>query len=257
MVFIVLGMRIISLVPSLTETLIYLGLEDDLVGRTKFCVHPAGVVDSIPVYGGTKNPHVEKIIEVKPDLIIANKEENRKEDVDQLRAAGIKVLVTDIPTFEFSYQAIVDIGEATNRSRESRHLVQDLQASLKSLQSAQKPLNVLYVIWKKPWMTIGGDTYISSMLDLCGWSNIYRKEQRYPAFSLDELKEASLDAILLSSEPYPFQEKDRMEVTRLTGIPTFLVDGEAFSWYGSRFLHTIKYLNGLISKIGKETGRHQ
>lgn len=240
-------MRIVSLVPSLTETLVTLGLGDALVGRTKFCIHPASVVQHIEQIGGTKNPKVDRIIDLCPDLIIANKEENRKEDVEALIAAGIDVLVTDVSDYDTAIDALLAIGKATNTLAKAQQLKQRIEHDFRQIVPTDK--KVCYLIWKDPYMTIGGDTFIHDMLRKCGLKNIYGEDLRYPTIRLEDIADNAPDYIFLSTEPFPFKEKHRQEIERITNVTTRIVDGEYFSWYGSRIVPAITYFLKLLTEI--------
>lgn len=242
-------MKIISLVPSLTETLLYLGLEEQVIGRTKFCIHPQGKVDSIPRFGGTKNPNIEDIVAACPDLIIANKEENNKEDVERLIQEGIDVLVTDINNYDTALEALLQIGVATEKLPEAQELKTAIDREFDAIQPLDHRLNTAYFIWKNPYMTVGQGTFIHDMLDRCGFKNVFESESRYPTTDLERLKELDTEVVLLSSEPYPFKDKDCKEIFSQTKIPAIIVDGEYFSWYGSRMIDAPKYFNGLIKTI--------
>lgn len=242
-------MKIISLVPSLTETLFDLGLENQVIGRTKFCIHPQEKVKSIPRFGGTKNPNIQGIITACPDLVIANKEENNKVDVECLIQAGIDVLVTDINNYDTALEALLQIGTATDKLSEAQELKSAIEREFDTICPLDKKRNAAYFIWKNPYMTVGKDTYIHDMLDRCGFKNVFESESRYPVTDLDKLTDLDTEIILLSSEPYPFKNKDLEEVKSKIDIPTVIVDGEYFSWYGSRMINAPKYFNSLIKTI--------
>lgn len=234
--------RIISLVPSLTELLFDLGLKDQLVGRTRFCVHPKDEIQDIEIIGGTKNPNIEKIRDLDPDFILANKEENRKEDVAEL-SKQVNVMVSEIDTVNEALFAIHEIGELLTRKKEAEKLISETTALLD-----QKPksrlLSVAYLIWKDPWMTIGNDTYIHDVLANYELENVFGNQTRYPKTSLEELAVKNPDVILLSSEPFPFKEKHIAEIRKvLPSAKIELVNGEWFSWYGSRMLKAFEWMN--------------
>ncbi|MCW9708701.1 helical backbone metal receptor [Fodinibius salsisoli] len=233
--------RIISLVPSLTELLIDLGLTEQLVGRTRFCVHPKQQVASVPIVGGTKNPRLDKIHEANPDLIIANKEENRRQDIQNL--TDFEVEVTDISTIEDALITIHQLGQKLGVASQSEQLIQEIQGRLE--ERPQEPeLRTAYLIWKDPWMTVGGDTYIHDVLAHWNMPNVFSKQQRYPKFELEELKEYNPDLILLSSEPYPFKEKHMAQIEEVCpAARVLLAEGEWFSWYGSHMKHAFGRLN--------------
>jgi len=234
--------KIVSLVPSLTELLIDLGLEEQLVGRTRFCIHPEETVQNIKIIGGTKNPNLEKINDLSPDLIVANKEENRKEDVQELESIA-EVIVTDISTIEDALVEIKRIGDKTGRSQAADDIISKTTGVLDQ-RPKPRPLTTAYFIWKDPWMTVGNDTYIHDVLNMYGMTNVFQDRQRYPSTSLKELTELSPEIILLSSEPYPFKEKHIQEIKQhCPDAKIKLVEGEWFSWYGSRMTPSFKALN--------------
>lgn len=234
--------KIISLVPSLTELIIDLGLADRLIGRTRFCIHPVEVVDEIAIIGGTKNPNIEKIKALQPDFILANKEENRQEDIEDLQK-DFYVHLTEIDTIEDALIAIIEIGTQLGAKEKAEDLVQQIQNIL--FQKAYyKPLRTAYFIWKEPWMVAGSSTYIHEIMKEWGLENIFSNQSRYPEIDLSVLKDESPDLIILSSEPYPFKEKHIAEVQKFCpNSEIVLLDGEWFSWYGSRMVHSFKALN--------------
>lgn len=240
--------RIISLVPSLTELLIDLGLKDQLIGRTRFCVHPEDEVQDIEIVGGTKNPKLEKIIELEPDFILANKEENRKEDIEVLQAYT-HMEVTDIESVEDALLEISSLGITLGVNGEARKLVSKTTDLLSEIPS-ERSLSVAYFIWKDPWMTVGKDTYIHHVLKRYHLRNVFGNQIRYPKTTLKELASKNPDLILLSSEPYPFKEKHIQEIKEACPVAKIeLVNGEWFSWYGSRMVKAFKELNSWRSKL--------
>lgn len=231
--------RIISLVPSQTELLVYLGLEDRLVGITKFCVHTKGLRKEKTIIGGTKNFDFDKIDSLNSDLIIGNKEENYKEGIERL-AEKYPVWMSDIYTLEDAFQMMLGIGEVTGTSDKAIALVQKVKDEMDFILP-NKGTSV-YLIWKDPLMAAGKDTFINNMLERAGFENMVSKP-RYPELTLVELKELAPDYLLLSSEPFPFKQKHLNEFAAL--LPQskiLLVDGEMFSWYGSRLMFFKKYL---------------
>jgi len=233
---------IISLVPSLTELLFDLGLGEKVIGRTRFCVHPKDKIESVPIVGGTKNPRLEKIRELNPGLIIANKEENRQEDVEELER-DFNVLVTKIGTIEEALFAIHDIGWKCGVQDQATSLIHDIQREMERVPD-EHVMKAAYFIWRDPWMSVGNDTYIHSVMNHWKLDNVYANKKRYPKTSLHELSLKKPDLILLSSEPYPFKEKHIKEVgDACPGSNVVLANGEWFSWYGSRMLKTFRHLN--------------
>lgn len=236
--------NIISLVPSLTELLFDLGLGNNVIGRTRFCVHPKDKVPDIPIVGGTKNPRLDKIRDLKPDLIIANKEENRQSDVDQLKRE-FDVLITEISTIDEALFAIHDIGYTCGVQSGAKNLIKEIQKKMEQVPD-EPVVSAAYFIWRDPWMTAGNDTYIHSVLSHWKYENVYGDQLRYPKTTLHELSLKKPKIIFLSSEPYPFKEKHIKEVGDVCPSSNIvLVNGEWFSWYGSRMLKAFKSLNVL------------
>jgi len=241
--------KIISLVPSQTELLHHLGLEEEVIGITKFCVHPTEWFRMKQRIGGTKNLAIKKIKELQPDLIIANKEENVQSQVEEL-AALYPVWVSDVNNLADALQMIEGIGTITNKETEARQLSTAIQSLFTQVQSPGSKLRTTYLIWKDPYMTVGGDTFIHHLLKRAGFENIFATHQRYPVISIDDLQKTNCELLLLSSEPYPFKQKHIDELQAL--LPTtkiLLVDGEMFSWYGSRLLKSPAYFNSLHQQI--------
>ncbi len=243
--------RIISLVPSQTELLHYLGLEEETIAITKFCVHPETWFRTKTRVGGTKSLHIEKIQELNPDLIIANNEENVKEQTESL-AAGFPVWVTDVRGLESAINMIDDIGTLTGKQTEAGDLNTKIKNGFAHLREYvtkynPTPIHTAYLIWRDPYMSIGGDTFISDIMFHCGFQNIFKDLKRYPETTIQQLKKMNCELVLLSSEPYPFSEKHVCELQeQLPGIKILLVDGEMFSWYGSRLLKSPSYFQELL-----------
>ena len=241
--------RIISLVPSQTELLYHLGLQSETVGITRFCVHPNTWFHTKARVGGTKTINYDKIHQLKPDLIIANKEENIKEQIEQL-ALHYPVWLTDVNTFEDALQMISDIGTLTGKNEKALSLNTQIKNAFYDLSIIKKPIKTAYMIWRKPYMTVGGDTFINNMLVKCGFQNIFAHRTRYPEISIEELYIANCQLLLLSSEPYPFKQKHVDELSKqLPSTKIILVDGELFSWYGSRLLKAPEYFKNLINNL--------
>lgn len=240
-------MKVVSLVPSITETLFNLGLTcDEIIGRTKFCIHPKELVKAVEIIGGTKNLNIEKIKVLKPDLIIANKEENVKGQVEELMK-DFRVLVTNVETLEDNYYLIKQLGHLFGKEEKAQYF------NLKTYEAFDIPkpenkLKVAYLIWKDPYMTVGGDTFISRILEELGFENLFKNQKRYPEVQLEDLKEA--DLIFLSSEPFPFKEKHIAEIQDICLDQKIrIVDGEAFSWYGSHLAKCGEYYLNLLKEI--------
>jgi len=236
--------RIISLVPSITELLYDLGLFEQLIGRTKFCVHPKEELKVIPKIGGTKNVSIDRVIALQPDLIIANKEENDKSQIEQL-SQHFPVWISDVANFTAAMEMIDTLGIIVAKEMAAQQIIKDSIHLLQQLKTQEKR-NAAYLIWQKPYMTIGQDTYIHDMLQHVGYENVFGEQTRYPSFTLEALKNRQPAIILLSSEPFPFKQKHIEELALIfPSTPIQLVDGEAFSWYGTRFLKTFDYLGTL------------
>lgn len=237
--------KIISTVPSQTELLSVLGLEREVIGITKFCVHPESWFRSKIRIGGTKQLDLERIESLQPDLVIANKEENDKEQIEYL-SRRFPVWLSDITTFESALDMIDQVGKLTNKSIEAGRLVRQIVASKNEYMLPEKVQKVAYFIWRKPYMVAASDTYINEMLQLYGATNVFGHLRRYPEIDLMDLESMEVDAIFLSSEPYPFKDKHLEEFRRVCpNIPIVLVDGELFSWYGNRMLKAFPYFTKL------------
>jgi iron complex transport system substrate-binding protein len=245
--------RIISLVPSQTELLYDLGLEESIVGITKFCVHPYHFKSTKKIVGGTKNVHYDRIRLLEPDIIICNKEENTQEIVEELRKI-CPVWVTNIATIEDNFQMITDFGQIFNQRTEARKWNDKLAFALsdfKNFMAAIPVKKVAYFIWKNPYMVAGSGTFIDELLKLNNFQNHFAAKERYPEIDLEKMdEEGDLDLVLLSSEPFPFKAEDGYEIARATqNARAILVDGEMFSWHGSRLLKAFDYFKYLHSGI--------
>jgi ABC-type Fe3+-hydroxamate transport system substrate-binding protein len=241
--------RIISLVPSQTELLFDLGLEKEVIGITKFCIHPTQWFKLKKRIGGTKSIDIELVKDLNPDLIIANKEENTKEQIEQLFAIA-PVWISDINCLLGAYDMIEKIGIVTKRVEAANKINQEIQLSFQHLSKLKMPKKVCYLIWQNPYMTVGGDTFINDILQTCGLKNVFSNYNRYPIIATDEIKDANPEIIFLSSEPYPFKAKhvDTLQ-QQFPNTNIKLVNGEMFSWYGSRLLKSVKYFNALLKEI--------
>lgn len=236
--------RIISVVPSQTELLHDLGAS--VAGITKFCVHPEEWFRSITRIGGTKQLKLDQIAALQPDLIIANKEENEKAQIDAL-AERFPVWISDIRNLDDSLDMITSIGNIVQRADAAHAIVQAIRHQFAALQPAVPDIPAAYFIWREPWMVAGGDTFIHEMMKRCGFRNVFADIPRYPAVTLSHLAASACKLVLLSSEPYPFKEKHIAEIREyLPDADIRLVDGEMFSWYGSRLLYAPAYFQQLI-----------
>lgn len=240
--------RIVSLVPSQTELLYDLGLEAETVGITKFCVHPEAWFRSKARVGGTKSVHKDRIEALQPDLIIANKEENVKEQIEALKDIA-PVWVSDIHTLGDALAMIEAIGDLTGRQEKAKDITARIEKDFSNL-AATVPQSALYLIWRKPWMSVGRDTFIHDMLQRIGLENVCAARERYPELNAADITAKNPGLILLSSEPYPFKEKHMGELQQLVPDANIqLVDGEMFSWYGSRLLQAGAYFRHVMAAI--------
>ncbi len=233
--------RIISLVPSQTELLVDLGLEDSLVGITKFCEYPARLKKQKAVVGGTKQVNLEKVKALNPDLIICNKEENTKTMVLALEAIA-PVWVSDIYTLNDSLNMIESLGSVLGVSSEAVAMSKAINTKYLDFKANTNPkgLKTGYLIWKDPYMVAGANTFINAIIQDIGLENAFTTStSRYPEVQIEDLKQ--LDLILLSSEPYPFKTKHLNQLATHTRAKIMLVDGSYFSWYGSRLLKAFSY----------------
>lgn len=249
--------RIISIVPSQTELLFDLGLDEEIIGITKYCVHPKDWLQSKTKIGGTKKLNIEKIKELKPDLIIANKEENEKKQVEELMN-HCPVWMSDIKTLEDALNMIEAIGEITGKGNKALKIQNDIREQFSHFK-LQIPISigtvnnnqssVLYLIWKKPYISAGKDTFINHLLEICGLKNAIT-ETRYPEITVEQIQKANPSLIFLSSEPYPFRQKHLQEFQSICPkTKVILVDGEMFSWYGSRLLYSPSYFEHLLANL--------
>lgn len=241
--------RIISLVPSQTELLADLNLNNEVVGITKFCVHPNEWLKSKTVIGGTKQFDFDVIDSLTPDLIIGNKEENYQEGIDTLKLK-YPVWMSDIVMLEDALTMIDSIGKLTVRSLESERIVKSIRQSFIDLPEFRGQ-RVLYLIWRKPWMAAGASTFIDTLIRTLGFKNAVT-DPRYPELTNDAIASLHPDYIFLSSEPFPFQEKHQREIQQLLPkAEVLLVDGEMFSWYGSRLMKFPEYAKTLSLALSK------
>jgi len=252
----------VSLIPSTTELVCALGLADQLVGVTVYCVEPRDVVRAKTRVGGEKDPDLTVIGGLRPDLVIANVEENRAEDVAALRGAGIRVWVTYPRTVAESLAMIDELGEVTG----TREAAQALLAMLRPLYdrararaSARAPARVFYPIWRQPWMTIGSDTYVHDLLATCGAANVFGERTRYPTVTLDEVSARAPTVILLPDEPFRFRRAHVADFDPYPDVPAVrdrrihLVDGKRFSWHGPRLAEAL----ATVPEIGRASCRER
>jgi ABC-type Fe3+-hydroxamate transport system substrate-binding protein len=243
--------RIISIVPSQTELLFDLGLEQEVVGITKFCVHPEKWFREKARVGGTKKLDFEKIALLQPDLIIGNKEENEEKQVKELMQK-YPVWMSDIHNLEDALGMVTALGEITCKKEKAEEITRNVRLNFDALKKEQYTArNVLYFIWKEPYMVAGNDTFISYMMQLCNMRNVAGElNGRYPELTEQEIKELNPNTILLSSEPFPFAEKHIQSFTEICpDAKVVLVDGEYFSWYGSRLTGAPDYFKSLLNQM--------
>ncbi|TMA32726.1 MAG: cobalamin-binding protein [Deltaproteobacteria bacterium] len=249
--------RIVSLVPSLTEALFDLGLGPSVVGVTDWCVHPAAGVADLAKVGGTKNPSIARVLELRPDLVIANREENRERDVERLRAAGVPVWVTYPRTVAEGVALVRELAQLGAPAERAQPLIRELETALEQARAARpgRPTPVFCAIWKHPWMAVGADTYADDLLALCGGRNVFahRRERRYPIVSDAEIAAAQPEVILLPDEPYAFGACDVAEVAALATPASaagriHCIDGTLISWYGPRIARALAEVGALLGE---------
>ncbi|PKO99391.1 MAG: cobalamin-binding protein [Bacteroidetes bacterium HGW-Bacteroidetes-2] len=239
--------RMVSLVPSQTELLVDLGLRNNLVGITKFCIHPINLRNEITIVGGTKQVHLDKIKALQPDIILCNKEENTLEMVEALEKIA-PVWVSDIISMEDCFAMIKAFGELFQKEKNALSIIKNIEGEWRDFNDfiSEKPIKkVAYLIWKNPYMVAGKNTFINTLLEINHFENSFKeREERYPEITENELVKTQL--ILLSSEPYPFKKEDALLLSKInyTG-EVVLVDGEFFSWYGSRLAKAFQYFKKL------------
>jgi len=240
--------RIISLVPSQTELLFFMGMDNEIVGITKFCIHPDTKVSLIAKIGGTKQLNLEAIHNLRPDLIIANKEENEQSQVEELMK-HYPVWVSNINNLPDALDMIRRVGAMFDKKPLAESLTFNITRQFETIKISLIQMRVAYLIWRKPYMAAGQHTFINNMLQICGFTNAIDAE-RYPVVTNDELIATAPEVLLLPSEPYPFTQKHINEFKAiLPNTRVILVNGEMFSWYGSRLVHAPGYFKELIEKV--------
>lgn len=247
--------RIVSLVPSLTEALFAFGLDEAIVGVTRFCVEPREGVAAKTKVGGTKTPDLPRLIELEPDLVIANAEENRKEDIEALIGAGLTVFVTYPRTVAGAIEMMRQLAEMTDSRERAKPLIAEAERALAEVQSQyeEKAVKVFCPIWRNPWMTIGPDTYTHDVITVCGGRNVYHDRwDRYPRVDLSEVAYRDPAVILLPDEPYRFGERHLPELLALQSVSAvrnrriYLMEGKHLCWYGPRIGGSLRVVAGLI-----------
>ncbi len=238
--------RLVSLVPSLTDLVFWLGRGETLVGRTRFCIEPADAVERVPVVGGTKDPDVASIVALAPDLVVANREENRREDVDALRSAGLEVLVTDPCTVEDAHEMISGLGALLGRAAEASALVAESRETL--AEPPRRPMPRVFVaVWRRPLMGLGSGTYGHDLLQRAGAVNVLHDLPRYPQVSRDQVRALQPDLVLLPDEPYRFKQR---HVEEYSGIaPARVIDGRMPWWYGPRMPAAVRSLRAILAEV--------
>lgn len=239
--------RIISLVPSQTELLVDLGLEEAIVGVTKFCVHPEGLKENKTIVGGTKQVHYDKIRRLQPDIILCNKEENTKDMIVELEKIA-PVHISDVNTVDEAIQLIELYGVLFSKEKKAQEIIDGINQKKLEFQKLIKPTSksVAYFIWKEPWMIAAKNTFINDLLQLNGFENYFKNLERYPEVHLQTIQPESASVVLLSTEPYPFKETHIKDIEiYFPNAKIFVVDGEMFSWYGSRLLKAFDYFKAL------------
>ena len=257
-------LRIVSLVPSQTELLFDLGLEEKIVGKTRFCIHPVDAIKNVQVVGGTKKVVIDRIIDLDPDLIICNREENTLEIVEACERIA-PTYCSHIETLDHALCMISDMGKLTNTIHKAANIITRITEDFKHLNTTTTAIHALYLIWKKPYMTVGSDTFIHDMMQRAGFENVLKEQLRYPQLEISDIIALNPDVIFFSSEPYSFQSEDLQEIRNAfdqikehdDGLSTasakakkphplcITVDGEMFSWYGSRLLKSVAYFQQL------------
>jgi len=240
--------RIISIVPSQTELLFYLGLSDSIVGVTKFCIHPKEYFKTKTFVGGTKQLNFDLLHSLKPDLIIANKEENTLSDILELQK-HYPVWISDVNNLPDALEMIISIGIITDSEIKSQNLATEIKTKFDNLSNPQKS-STAYLIWNEPMMVVANNTFINDMLSYAGFSNVFKNKERYPVVTEKDLLELKPAFILLSTEPYPFKEKHKTDFEKtFPDSKIIIVDGEMFSWYGNRLLLSADYFKKLNFSI--------
>lgn len=241
--------RIISLVPSQTELLHHLGLHREVLAITKFCVHPASWHRTKERIGGTKNIHIDRILEMEPDLVLASKEENIREQVESL-GAKVPIYTSDVKDLPSALQMITDVSTIVGKEEEGAKLVKGIELEFSTLPFYHQYEPAAYLIWNDPMMSIGGDSFINAMMHEAGFKNVFANTNRYPEITLEDLRNSSCKYLFLSTEPFPFNN-DHLQYFQenLPGVQVMLVDGEMFSWYGSRMLKAPAYFMELRKSI--------
>lgn len=241
--------RIISLVPSQTELLFDLDLDEEVVGITKFCIHPENWFRTKERVGGTKQLHLDKIKQLQPDLIVANKEENLQPQIEELEKL-FPVWISNVNNLDDAFEMIESIGDITGKQAKAIQITAQIKLNFSRLKAGSAMFSTCYLIWQHPYMTVGGDTFINDMMNRAGFQNSFQNQKRYPEITIEQVKAANCRLLLLSSEPFPFRQKHLDELQPLLpDTKIILVDGEMFSWYGSRLLKAPAYFQQLQNQV--------
>jgi len=250
--------RVVSLCPSLTELVCDLGLADALVGVTRYCMHPADAVARIEKVGGTKDPRIGRIVELAPDLVLLNEEENRREDAEALADAGLRYHVTRPRTPAETAVMVREVGALLACEEAAEAIALDIEERSERVRRAARgrpPVRWAYLIWRKPWMTVNSDTFSDALLTQAGGVNVFGgRAERYPAVTAAEIAAADPAAVFLSTEPFPFEEKHADELAGATGLGRErfrIVDGELLSWHGSRTPRGVDYAERVIREVAR------
>ena len=241
--------RIISLVPSITELLFDLGLESQVVACTKFCIHPSIKTNGLKKIGGTKNIDIQSVLDLNPDLVIGNKEENTIEDISRLQQ-HLPIWMSDVNTITDASSMIQQLGEITDTVAKADQIISEINKPIH--HHGLEQMDVAYLIWNKPYMVAASDTFIDAMLKHAGFNNVFAEKSRYPETTVEELRELQPQLLMLSTEPYPFKQ-DHVDFfqTMLPNTRTIIADGTYFSWYGSRMVEAKKYFHSLRESVSK------
>jgi len=251
--------RIVSLVPSWTETLFAIGAGELVAGVTRFCVEPADRLGAIRKIGGTKNPNIREILKLEPDLVIANAEENRREDIERLREQGVPALTTYPRTVPGAVESMLRIGRAVGRDAQAAALAREIALVVSGIEAglgvwSKLRLRVFCPIWKKPWMAFNGDTYAHDVLRMMGYNNVYAAAgERYPRTTIEDAIEHRPDIVLLPDEPYVFDQRDieelKAELPAALGRRVLLIGGRHLHWYGVHMVEGLRSLNERLSRL--------
>ncbi|MFM7177564.1 MAG: ABC transporter substrate-binding protein [Bacteroidota bacterium] len=240
--------RIVSLVPSITELLFDLGAADEIVGITRFCIHPENKVDAVKKIGGTKNVHIDRVMELQPDLIIGCKEENTRTDIEAL-ATQAPVWISEVNTLDDATNLIHELGILLDRHVAAQSMLESIKNNFAKLKAVPRT-KVAYMIWNNPMMVAANSTFINDMLCRIGFENVFASQTRYPTTTIEELQALNPEVVLLSSEPFPFKDEHvRLFSQALPNSTVLLVDGTYFSWYGSRLVQAPDYFNSVSSSL--------